>query len=200
MIVMNNDANLQSLMYKAFVKLSSKKILRGRKKKLLAAAQAIDGGFSDPVQQYTGDELQYAVIRHTRFLLVLFPASMLRLNDWVSNADIRKVKFRGGSVHKGFWSHVDSYWPKLLQLFESEPNKSIVFAGHSRGGACAVVAALRFTLSLPEGDARLAAVITIGQPPVVSKNLAVNVLTERWGRRYKRFVSSCGSWSYLFEL
>jgi triacylglycerol lipase len=91
--------------------------------------------------------------------------------NWVTDFNIRT---RSGGIHRGFADGVEGIWPALLAALEGT-DKRIFLAGHSLGGALAVVAAWRLTGDTPEaadrgshGEAidvgRIAGVLTFGMP------------------------------------
>ena len=74
-----------------------------------------------------------------------------------------------GRVHDGFAAQLDSLWPELkkaiVRMRAEDPNRPILFTGHSLGGALAVLAAARAKM---EGlfDGSRAVLHTFGQPKV----------------------------------
>ena len=82
---------------------------------------------------------------------------------------------------------MDLFWEELARELNHLPTLPIVFGGHSRGGACAVITALRVEQQYELR--RVAAVITLGQPGCVNLKLARRIRRD-WGRRYVRIVTS----------
>ena len=91
--------------------------------------------------------------------------------NWVTDFNIRT---RSGGIHRGFADGVEGIWPALLAALEGT-DKRIFLAGHSLGGALAVVAAWRLTGDTPEAAdrgshgeeidvGRIAGVLTFGMP------------------------------------
>ncbi len=135
--------------------------------------------------------VRYALFYHDEFMLVIFPGSRMTSEDWAGekgNFSFERVTVPeiGGKVHEGFWKQVDSYWSELAAKLDQYPNVPVVVGGHSRGGACAVIAGLRIERELQN---RLAAVVTVGQPKCVNFKLATRIERE-WADRYVRIVSS----------
>jgi hypothetical protein len=108
-----------------------------------------------------------------------------RAADWVADFDIAIAP---GGVHEGFWDGVDSVWPTLAPLLAGTGD--IYLAGHSLGGALAVLAAHRIAL---EGSAngidadRIAAVCTFGMPRAGDDRFANLYGREHglWTRTYR---------------
>ncbi len=174
--------------------LSEQNLLRGDPYDLLLQAQSdpmFGAGFQrlPYVSRNRGKNVNFALLQHTDFILLVFPGSKL-LQNWTSrtgNFSIRRVRQLGGKIHKGFWTQVDSYWAELSRRLAQCDTLPVVLGGHSRGGACAVIAALLVEQYL--GNYRLAAVITLGQPACVNFKLARRINRD-WGERYLRVVTS----------
>lgn len=131
--------------------------------------------------------VDYAMYYHDNFTLVVMPGSQ-NMRDWLSprkgNLRFWRTRKMNGMIHKGFWTQVDTYYQRMVERI---PDKPVVFAGHSRGGACSTIAALRF---IDEFDAkRVLALTTFGQPKCLDGTLAKQ-LDEQLGKRYVRVVSS----------
>ncbi len=56
-----------------------------------------------------------------------------------------------GKVHQGFWNALDALWPALLAETQKQlataPGKPLYITGHSKGGAMASLADVRFALA-----------------------------------------------------
>lgn len=167
--------------------LSSYALLNKGEETLMFEAQRRDHGFYRAFVSYDDrGAIQFALLWHNDYLLVIFPYSRKK-KDWVGkqgNMNLAMTKKMGGWIHKGFWNQVDSYWVKLYGLLCRHPRLPVLFTGHSRGGACAVLSALRFT-----NDERLAGVLTFGQPAVVGHTLAGQI-ENRWYGRYLRYAET----------
>lgn len=74
---------------------------------------------------------------------------------------MEKVQFHGDVVQAGFYREVSSLWPDLKRLIDNKPRNPIVFAGHSRGGALAVLTALHLEKD-DKNDHRIDFVLTAG--------------------------------------
>jgi hypothetical protein len=129
-------------------------------------------------------ELNAQVFRKGKSLLVVFQGTdPLRLAHWVIDLDAR-VK---DNLHAGFKRTVETHWPLLARAIEQElkrdPQCRLLFAGHSLGGALAVLAA---DLSRARGH-DVSAVYTFGMPRVGDARFAA-AYNARLGRRTYRFV------------
>jgi len=103
--------------------------------------------------------------------------------DWVRNLQAAKIlwspKYRG-RVHKGFASALRAVWkPALARLREMASEKPVLFAGHSLGGAMAVLAASRFDASW---------IHTFGQPLVGGETFCRD-LEARFPGKFHRWVN-----------
>lgn len=75
------------------------------------------------------------------------------IRDWINDLDADLVRGDGlpGLVHAGFWGALDSLWPPVLlevqrRLTKSDPNTKLYATGHSKGGAVADLAGMRFVI------------------------------------------------------
>jgi hypothetical protein len=73
--------------------------------------------------------------------------------DWLNDIDAVLVPKVGiqGKVHQGFWNALDALWPALFAETQKQlattPGKPLYVTGHSKGGAMASLAAVRFALA-----------------------------------------------------
>ncbi len=80
--------------------------------------------------------------------------SVVTAIDWLNDfyAATKTVPGIPGSVHSGFWDALDSLWPTLLPQVKTLMQGSggttlpLYITGHSKGGAMASLAAVRFSL------------------------------------------------------
>ncbi len=175
--------------------LSPQKLLRGPEKDLLKCAKKDEHfgkGFEKKPVSYKNKNrnLNFVLLYHEHFKLVIFPGSKM-LENWIpvdgGNFNLDQIEYQSGKVHEGFWNHVNSYWATLVSLLKECPNIPVVFAGHSRGGACALISALRFNDE--QSQVPIEAIITIGQPMCVDLDLA-NEIDRLWPNKYIRVVRS----------
>ena len=86
------------------------------------------------------------------------------LADWKSNFRfIGRSDWCGMSVHKGFAEGSESLLPNTMRVLDKYPVRRITFAGHSRGGAIALLLALYANRQFNTTRFRC---ITFGQPRV----------------------------------
>lgn len=160
---------------------------------LLDKARNLSKGFYNitPVTNRRNNRIQFVNLEHTAFELIIFPSSTRY--DWLGDAGNLNMNWTHlplpgyeveGEALAGFVSAVDEMWPDLNKIF-NQSRKKVVFLGLSRGGACAVISALKF------GDnSRLGAVVTFGQPRCVKRSLAQEVFDTAWKDRYFRFAGT----------
>ena len=177
------------------VELSDQELLRGPPRDLLHKAQAnpyYGQGFRhEPhVSRTSNGIVNFALLVHTNFMLLLFPGSSRLIQNWAlrtGNFSFRRVRQMDGKVHKGFWLQVTSYWSDLKLKLRQWSTLPVVLGGYSRGGACAVITALRVEREF--GLNRIQAIITLGQPACVNFDLGERISAD-WGQRYIRIVTS----------
>jgi hypothetical protein len=141
-------------------------------------------GAPAPDGELKAGELNAQVFRKGKSLVVVFQGTdPLRLAHWVIDLDAR-VK---DNVHAGFKRTVETLWPPLAcaidQELKRDPWCRLLFAGHSLGGALAVLAA---DLSHARRH-DVSAVYTFGMPRVGDASFAA-AYNARLGRRTYRFV------------
>lgn len=78
----------------------------------------------------------------------------LAVGDWLNNFNSLPQSWPGvGWVHPGFAEAVDNLWDKLAgaiaPLVSQQPTLPVCFTGHSKGGAMAHIAAVRFKRASP---------------------------------------------------
>lgn len=176
--------------------------------RLLDAAQQLDDRFREAVP-VTCDNSQAVVFEHTACIVVVWRGSEgdeAVGSDWRDNLDYRRtepatVLGRTVQFHKGFWDHVQRAWPHdgcvraVLERMLSAQRRPVFFAGHSLGGAAALVAALRFLMEEIGSLDDIAQIVTFGQPRAVHGNLAHSLLSEALAGKYIRFVRENGAYS-----
>jgi len=79
------------------------------------------------------------------------PFTIAKLLDWVNNLNVRPVPGDGlpGGVHEGFLGSLDSLWGAVRdeakrQMLRAGAAARLLVTGHSKGGAVAALAAMRF--------------------------------------------------------
>jgi len=84
--------------------------------------------------------------------------------DWLSNFKVVKRKrWHGIKAHRGFVQGAESLEADMLKILSQYPEHNLIFAGHSRGGAIALLLAISAQHHHAHGSSR---VITYGQPRV----------------------------------
>ncbi len=75
------------------------------------------------------------------------------IRDWINDLDAELVRGAGlpGLVHAGFWGSLDSLWAKVVpevqrRLTQAGSTSQVYVTGHSKGGAMADLAAMRFLI------------------------------------------------------
>jgi hypothetical protein len=124
------------------------------------AAQFIDDppvGFVGGTQAINaclvGTTIDGVVLAFRGTLSLVSPDHEQTIRDWINDLDAELVRGDGlpGLVHAGFWGSLDSLWPALLvevlqRLTKGGPNAQLYVTGHSKGGAVADLAAMRFLI------------------------------------------------------
>lgn len=116
---------------------------------------------------------QVLVIQENDATWIVFRGTEGKLNDIIADAKIRKEVTDIGEIHRGF---NDAYMlvnedAIAFAKKAKDAGKKLYIAGHSLGGALAVIAALYFNLDGLSPDK----VITFGCPRVVGKETAEKV-------------------------
>ncbi|MFA6038327.1 MAG: hypothetical protein WC748_09450 [Legionellales bacterium] len=111
------------------------------------------------------------------------------ITNAVINLDFTSYKFSEGyQVHRGFYMALAPIWEQLNQIFtehqSSFPNATLLFTGHSLGGALATLAGARWLEQHP-GDAQRLQVITFGQPRIFKQH----ALSQEVEKCFHRFVN-----------
>jgi hypothetical protein len=93
------------------------------------------------------------------------PATIETLLDWLNNTEASLSPFdddpaiRTGRVHKGFKESLEHLWPgiknKVEALIAGQAHPHIFITGHSKGGALAVLAAMRASAKWPDAHIRV---------------------------------------------
>jgi triacylglycerol lipase len=85
----------------------------------------------------------------------------LKIEDWIT--DFTLGPRSATELHTGFESAVETVWPGIRTVLENRPDseRALFFAGHSLGGALAIIAAER---AMREVGAQPTSVYTFGSP------------------------------------
>lgn len=106
------------------------------------------------------------------------------IRDWINDLNAELIQPTGmpGRVHEGFWNAVDSLWQPVLaevqrQLDQGGAGCKLFMTGHSKGGAMANLAAMRFKIER-------------GVAPVVRTFAAAHPGNEDFAAAYGNFIDS----------
>ena len=110
-----------------------------------------------------------------------------RLQDWMTDAKIKRVKGPYGKVHRGFLKGLTLVWSEIRQVIREWQihGQSVWVTGHSLGGALATLAVAAFG----EEAKPIHGLYTFGQPRVGGKTFARNFDLEYQARTF-RFVNN----------
>jgi hypothetical protein len=170
----------------------------------------VEDGFLDAGRHRLVDTQLYVLASPGR-VMVIFRGTQ-ELLDWWTNAQARLAPMRftragrdvvveGAFVHRGFQTALQVAWTDILERLgaaagEGAEQREVVFAGHSLGGALAVLAAMRWqwekaraAADAPCYQGRLAGVYTIGQPRLGDEGFACHG-RELLGDCYVRAVNN----------
>lgn len=147
------------------------------------------------------DEVQAMFVETDRYRAVVFRGTDPfctgggPMHDWIRNLDSRSVKTEFGNLHNGFYAGFIKIRNDVYDacqehgVFDAKmPPKPFYLAGHSQGGALAVVAAAHMDGMVPE---RIAGLFTYGQPRCF-KAAAARTFHGRFAcspRRYFRYIN-----------
>lgn len=116
------------------------------------------------------------------------PDHQQTVRDWINDMDAELVRGGGlpGLVHAGFWGSLDSLWGKLgpevqRRLAQGGPSRQLYVTGHSKGGAMANLAAMRFLIERGLN----AQVFTYAAPHVGDEDFATAYNEHIQGIRYE---------------
>lgn len=141
-----------------------------------AALKALGFEVSRPVRVV--DDILGVVASNADAILCVFRGTIsqrdgkLDVNNWATDADASQVSFEDcfdvpgiGSIHEGFASGLLPIWNGLTNEVNAQRDRGqgLWFAGHSLGGALALLAASAYTFALREP---VDGVYTYGQPRV----------------------------------
>ncbi len=127
-------------------------------------------------------------------IIVAFKGSR-DLNDWLSNSYINMVEcieLSPSHVHKGFLELVQRFipWKSIGRaVLSSTKSKRLILAGHSRGGAIAMLVAL-LILSTPEFKDVDLYCVTFGSPLIGNIHLSSIVHLHQAHNRFVSFINA----------
>ncbi|MDX8347403.1 S8 family serine peptidase [Cognatiyoonia sp. IB215446] len=132
---------------------------------------------------FESSESQGIILENDRMMVIAFRGTDSTA-DWLGNLRIapRFVPSLGGALHRGFLDAYDAVAPVVDAAVARAEDRALWIAGHSLGGALAVIAALTHR------DHKIAGIMTFGQPRLLGKRPA-RAIFDRFGGRYRRFVN-----------
>jgi hypothetical protein len=136
----------------------------------LACADLIQGLYDGKLQPSVvckGSDTQVHIFRGPGMVNIMFPGTD-GAQDWITDLRIAKWPWIAGMVHAGFRAATYSVWAQIQDALPEQhqlrPIESIVIAGHSLGGALAMLCAHLIAKEMP--GLNIQAVYTFGQPRV----------------------------------
>ncbi|MFC5723975.1 lipase family protein [Streptomyces gamaensis] len=146
-------------------------------------------GFTPP---FPLEDTQAFTVASDGLVLTAFRGTEPReIRDWLSDADATRVPGPDGTgfVHHGFAKALDSVYGTVRDAIAEfrTAGQSVLFTGHSLGGALAVLAGAR--LYLEEPNLRADGVYTFGQPRTCDQRLA-EAYNQGFADRTYRFVNN----------
>jgi len=130
----------------------------------------------------TTTDTQVGVIKGEKFTTLIFPGTA-SARDVITDLRCAKISWRAGRVHAGFRSAFNSVMTPLVN--EIIPGTRLYLAGHSLGGALAMLCAY----ALLESGYPVIGVYTYGQPRVGNGPFA-RAYNEALGNRTWRIVNA----------
>ena len=126
------------------------------------------------------------VLGNREMILVAFRGTDA-FDDFRTNINVLYTKSPLGTVHRGFMRAVTALWPEFISVVQDmrDNDQRLWFAGHSLGGALAVLASIKaqFEAGLP-----VAGVYTFGQPPIGTTGFCME-FKKRCPYRLYRFIN-----------
>ncbi len=171
---------------KAVYKQQSNTNQKPHETQILKDLKSEDGDFIS-VKGYDKNSAQAALIEHNDYLCMVFRGTN-ELDDWLDNINAFSTSQLFGDFHRGFWASVEDIWEQIYNDFEhlrQTKKRPLFFAGHSLGGAMAVIAASRFV----HWDRPFTAVYTFGQPRTMDRP-AARIFNAEAGSRCFRFQNN----------
>jgi hypothetical protein len=155
-----------------------------------------DIGFAVPPSTFIGQVINAALVGVTPTEIVVafrgtepidvanWDAFIDSVDDWVHDgeADLVKVPYCGGQVHRGFSGALETVWSGVANAVRQQLSAKrlpVVVTGHSKGGALATLAAIRLR---SEGVTTPLAVYTYGSPRVGDTpfSTSFNAVISQW--------------------
>jgi len=143
-----------------------------------------------------GDTQAFLIADDHKLIICFRGTEPAIIQDWVSDAKIRKTHGAGGDVHRGFSQALHDVWADVEDTIDDERNRMvranlrpqlIWITGHSLGAALATLAAANLHFS--DSPTRVTGLYTFGQPRTGSERWADH-FNASLGRRTFRFVNN----------
>jgi hypothetical protein len=116
------------------------------------------------------------------------------IRDWMNDLNAELIQPTGvpGRVHEGFWNALDSFWQPVLaeaqrQMGQAGAGCNLFVTGHSKGGAMANLAAMRFKLER-------------GITPTVRTFAAAHPGDEDFAAAYDNFFDNSTRYEYADDI
>lgn len=142
------------------------------------------GGFQ-LIKTFNKEDTQAILVFHQelgQYVLAFRGSELTSWKDWFVDALVFKQAWlQGGKVHSGFAGALDVIWPDIKESIENIT--SIIFTGHSLGGALATLAASRL-------QSHCQKLVTIGSPAVGNAEFAYSTEKALAGKM-ARYVNCC---------
>lgn len=131
--------------------------------------------YRDTATFKSGGVFAFAGLReNSSTAVVAFRGSEIAWDDWANNLKCaaKVTHVAGGRVHRGFQDELQSIWASIESKLwdwgnDCQRELRVDFCGHSKGGALATLAALRWQVSPLPGQ--LGRLVTFGAPRVGDK-------------------------------
>jgi triacylglycerol lipase len=133
-----------------------------------------------------GSTEAYLVGNATQLILIFRGTEPKSVQDWITNAQVAKVRAIGGRVHSGFWqscqeiwSEVESEVQRMRSQFATPP--PLFLTGHSLGGALAILAGAQLQLCGHAVDG----IYTFGCPRIGDRQFAMQYNRRLYNATYR---------------
>jgi len=147
-------------------------------------------GFEQAHFVNVGDTEGFICANKSCALLLFRGTQATRINDWFTDLECRQVDGPRGKIHRGFAKALDPTWPEISRwLAQHAADVPLYIAGHSLGGALAVLAAAKRRLPARGSAWPVQGLYTYGQPRV-GDGAFVGALESDFKSRWFRFVNN----------
>jgi len=142
---------------------------------------------ADKVEFIDKGDTELFIAENDNELFIIFRGSM-GIEDWIANMKIRKSKTGYGKIHGGFLKGFSGIRERVFSAMKRARvyDKQIYLAGHSLGGALAMIAAADSEFHI--GQTPIHGIYTFGMPKACSRKSA-DFVNSNFGSRFFRFVN-----------